>query len=97
MTRPVEIFDSPAAFLAAQKRGGTKPAQRPRDARPDLPRAALGHGDHLAALMRLSAQGWHFYTCMGSLHWFAKPDGTRGPLAESYEAAIAATMGEVGR
>lgn len=91
MKRDVEVFSSPAAFLAAQRQRSAKPRQKPRDARPDIPRAPMGHGDHLEALMRLSAAGWHFYQCQNKQHYFTMRDGTLGPIAASYEAAIAAT------
>lgn len=91
MKREIEVYDDPKAFLAAQRQRSAKPRQKPQDARSELPRAASGHGDHLAALMRLSALGWHFYTCHAKQHWFSRADGTLGPVADSYEAAIAAT------
>lgn len=90
MKRPVETFDDPAAFRAAQ-RGTRTPRKAAQAARPEMPRAASGVGDHLAALMRLSAAGWHSYTCQAKQHWFSKLDGTLGPVAATYEAAIEAT------
>lgn len=91
MKREPEVFDSAKEFLAAQRQRSAKPRQTPRDARPELPRATSGHGDHLAALMRLSTLGWHFYTCQPGQHYFSRADGTLGPICASYEAAIAAT------
>lgn len=85
MKRPVETFTSAKAFLAAQRRSTRHASSGPR--------ATSGQGDHLAALMRLSARGWHFYTCHAKQHWFSRADGTMGPVADSYEAAIAATEG----
>lgn len=90
MKRDVETYDTAAEFLAAQKRRG-KARQKAQQARPDLPRASMGQGDHLAALMRLSALGWHFYTYWAKQHYFSKRDGTLGPICASYEAAIRET------
>lgn len=91
MKRELEVYDSAKEFLAAQRQRSAKPRQTPREARSDIPRAASGHGDHLEALMRLSAAGWYFYTAQASQHWFSRADGTLGPICASYEAAIAAT------
>ncbi len=91
MKRDLEVYDDPKAFLAAQKRQPRSPRQRPRDARPDTPRAEMGHGDHLAALMRLSAAGWCFYQCQHGQHYFSRLDGTLGPIGATYKEAIDAT------
>lgn len=91
MKREPEVFDSAADFLAAQRQRSATPRQTPREARQDIPRAPSGHGDHLAALMRLSAAGWHFYTCQAGRHWMSRRDGTLGPIADSYEAALRET------
>lgn len=91
MKRPVETFDDPKSFLAAQCQRSAKSRQKPRDARSELPRATSGHGDHLEALMRLSAAGWCSYQSQAGQHYFTMRDGTLGPICASYEAAIAAT------
>lgn len=90
MKPKVETFDSRDAFLAAQ-RAPRKPRKTAQAARPELPRAQARQGDHIAALMRLSAAGWVSYACQASQHYFAKADGTLGPMAATYEAAIEAT------
>lgn len=90
MKPPVEVYESAADFLAAQKRQGRK-RQRPRDARPELPRAKDGVGDKHEALVRLSKLGWYWYTCHARQHWFSRADGTLGPVAATYEKAIRMT------
>lgn len=90
MKSPVEVYDTAAAFLAAQKRPARK-RQKAQDARPELPRAPMGQGDHLAALGRLSGLGWHAYQCQNGQHFFSKLDGTLGPMAATYEEAIRMT------
>lgn len=90
MKRPVETFDDPAAFRVAQ-RGTRTPRKSAQAARPEMPRAQAGHGDHLAALMRLSAAGWHSYAYQAGQHYFARLDGTLGPMGATYEEAISAT------
>lgn len=88
MKRPVETFDDPAAFRAAQRS-----ARQPR-----AMTQPAGHGDHLAALMRLSAAGRSAYQSQAGQHYFSRQDGTLGPIGASYEEAIAATeaLGKAG-
>lgn len=92
MSRPIETYDTAADFRAAQ-RAAKRPRPKAKDARPDIPRAAMGIGDRHAALTKLSRAGYGgtCYVAATDEYYCIGPAGET-PRCATYHAAIDAAL-----